>query len=156
MSNTTKKDQRSPRRPRRSTKAATVTKIPKPQPKVEEVPVLEQLPPELKRSVETALSTQKSATPLPATLADKINEQHIEKVLELTAQEDNRRYMDNLQRRRYRLIYLVLGVACFAVTAFFMVGEHTDLFKEIVKLFFVFVGGIGTGYALKSDFDKKK
>ena len=127
-----------------------------PQPKVEEVPVLDQLPTELKRSVETVLSTQKPVTPLPATLADKITEQHIEKVLELTAQEDTRRYMDTLQRRRYRLVYLILGIACFAILAFFMVGEHTELFEEIVKLFFVFTGGIGTGYALKSYFDKKK
>lgn len=156
MSNTTEKKQRSPRRSRRSTKVEKVTKIPKPQPKVEEVPVLEQLPPELKRSVETVLSTQKSATPLPSTLADKINEQHIEKVLELTAQEDTRRYMETLQRRRYRLIYMILGIICFAAMGFLMVGKHTELFKEIVKLFFVFTGGIGTGYALKSYFEKKK
>ncbi len=154
--NTTKKEQRSPRRPRRSSRVENVTKIPQPQPKVEAVPVLEQLPPELKKNVESALSTQKTETPLPSSLADKITEQHIEKILELTAQEDTRRYMETLQRRRYRLVYFILGMIGFGLLAVFTIGQHTDLFKEIVKLFFVFTGGIGAGYAFKGYFDKKK
>ena len=108
---------------------------------------LEGLPPELKTFI---MSMRGYSGPIPNPLASKINEDHIDKIIEASAKDDERRYKDMQQARKFHLIYFLAGIALFVFLTLFLVGKDTELFKEIVKLFIVFVGGIGAGYGIKS------
>ena len=91
---------------------------------------------------------------IPHPFASKLTESHIDKIIEISAKDDERRYDDTQQARKFTLVYILMGVALFVFLTLFLVGKDTELFKEIIKLFIIFVGGMGAGYGIKSRIDK--
>ena len=91
---------------------------------------------------------------IPHPFASKLTESHIDKIIEISAKDDERRYDDTQQARKFTLTYILLGISLFVFLALFLVGKDTELFKEIIKIFATFVGGMGAGYAIKSHMDK--
>ena len=110
-----------------------------------ETEIFEQLPSEIK----AVLSMQRfsSSTPHPFS---KITEHHIDKILEISAKDDEQKYKDTQQARKFHLLYFLLGILLFIFLTIFLVGKDIELFKEIVKLFIAFAGGLGLGYGISS------
>lgn len=113
---------------------------------------LKNAPPEVRKIM---MSMQRMSGPMPHPLSHKINEKHIDKILELAEKDDERTFADTSQSRRYMLAYLLLFSTLFVFCTVFLVGKDTELYKELIKLLAVFAGGLGSGFGIKSYMDKK-
>lgn len=117
-----------------------------------EAEFLKDAPPEVRKIM---MSMQRMSGPMPHPLSSKINEKHIDKILELAEKDDERAFGDTSQSRRYTFAYLALFSALFVFATVFLVGKDTELYKELLKLLAMFAGGLGSGFGIKSYMDKK-
>jgi len=128
------------------------------EPKTDEViaeGVFEKLPPEVKKVMEIGFSMQRFSGPVPPFLT-KINEAHISKILELAEKDDERAFADTQSSKRYILAYVLIFSVLFVFATVFLVGQNTELYKEMLKLLAMFLGGLGSGFGLKGYLDRKK
>jgi hypothetical protein len=88
-------------------------------------------------------------------LESKINEKHIDKILDIKGKYEDNIFRDTQSARKFHLIYILVAVALFIFLTLFLVSNDKDLFKEIIKLFIIFVGGFGAGYGIKSYKDNR-
>jgi hypothetical protein len=116
--------------------------------------ILEDMPPEIKKRF-LSISMGSISRSILSPFESKINEKHIDKIIELGEKDNERMYKDTQHSRKFRLIYFLIGVALFVFLTLFLVGKDTELFKEVIKLFVVFVGGMGAGYGIKHYVDNK-
>lgn len=117
--------------------------------------LLKSLPPEAKKVLEIGMSMQRFG-PTPNPIAKKINEKHIDKILDLTEKDEERSFKDAGESRKFTLIYILIFAALFVFSTVFLVGSDKDLYKEVIKLFAVFLGGLGSGFGIKSYMDRNK
>jgi hypothetical protein len=117
--------------------------------------LLKALPPEAKKVLEIGMSMHRFG-PLPNPLAEKINEKHIDKILEIAEKDDERSFKDAGESRKFTLIYILVFSALFVFSTIFLVGSDKELYKEVIKLFAVFLGGLGSGFGIKSYMDRTK
>lgn len=115
--------------------------------------ILSKLPPEARKVVEVGMSMQRFG-PMLNPLTEKINEKHIDKILEISAKDDERSFDDAAQSRKFTLLYVLIFVALFIFLTVFLVGTDKELYKEAIKLFAVFLGGFGGGFGIKSYMDR--
>lgn len=92
------------------------------------------------------------SSPIPG----KLNEQHIDKIIQNKENNDVRNSIERLHRRKFQLVYILIAVALFVFLTLFLVGKDTELYKDIIKLFIAFVGGMGAGYGIKKFSDQNK
>lgn len=116
---------------------------------------LKKLPPEARKVVEIGMSMHRFG-PIPNPLTEKLNEKHIDKILEISAKDDERTFDDAAQSRWFMLGYVIIFAALFIFLTIFLVGADKELYKEVVKLFAVFLGGFGGGFGVKSYMDREK
>jgi len=116
---------------------------------------LKNLPPEARKIVEFGMSMHRLG-PMPNPLTEKLTEQHIDKILEISARDDELSFKDAARSRWFTLIYVIIFVALFIFLTIFLVGADKELYKEAVKLFAVFLGGFGGGFGVKSYMDRNK
>jgi hypothetical protein len=117
--------------------------------------LIDKLPPEARKVVVTALSTQHRYGQYNP-ISEKITSEHIDKILDITEKEDDRDFKESQSVRRYFLVYLLIFVAIFVFLTVFLVGSETELYKELIKLLAVFAGGFGGGFGLKSHMNQDK
>lgn len=117
--------------------------------------LLKNLPPEAKKVLEIGMSMQRFG-PMPNPLAEKINEKHIDKILDITEKDEERSFKDAGESRKFTLIYVLVFAVLFVFATVFLVGSDKDLYKEVIKLFAVFFGGLGSGFGIKSYMDRNK
>ena len=122
---------------------------------VPESEFLKKLPPEARKVVEIGMSMHRFG-PMPNPLSDKLTERHIDKILEISARDDEWSFKDAAQSRKFTLAYFVIFVVLFIFLTIFLVEIDKDLYKETVKLFAVFLGGFGGGFGVKSYMDRSK
>lgn len=149
-SETGEKKSKNNKRPAKSDKASKGIEISKDEDVLNEDEIsedLEGLPPELKTFM---MSMRRYSGPIPNPFASKLNANHIDKIIEASAKDDERRYKNMQQARKFHLVYFLAGISLFVFLTLFLVGKDSELFKEIVKLFIVFAGGFGAGYGIKS------
>lgn len=120
----------------------------------EEPEFIEKLPPKLKKVMETFMSMDISRSSL-SPFDSKINEKHIDKILEIKEKYEDKIFKDTQQSRKFQLVYVLIGVSVFVFLTLLLVGKDTELFKEIIKIVVLFAGGLGTGYGIKTYKDKK-
>nr|VFJ43960.1 MAG: hypothetical protein BECKFM1743A_GA0114220_100135 [Candidatus Kentron sp. FM]VFJ50881.1 MAG: hypothetical protein BECKFM1743C_GA0114222_100905 [Candidatus Kentron sp. FM]VFK06381.1 MAG: hypothetical protein BECKFM1743B_GA0114221_100165 [Candidatus Kentron sp. FM] len=89
-------------------------------------------------------------------MTEKLNEKHIDRILELSAENEDRSFKEATQSRRFTLIYAIIFAGLFIFVTIFLVQADKDLYKEILKLFAVFLGGLGGGFGVKSYMDRGK
>ncbi len=114
--------------------------------------MLEELPPEVRKIVSMQVSSVLGSR--QNSIASKINESHIDKILDLTGKNDERSFSDNKESRKYHLIYTVVGAVVFIFLTIFLANNNAALYTEILKLMAVFAGGFGGGFGVKSYLDK--
>lgn len=117
--------------------------------------LLKGLPPEAKKVLEIGMSMQRFG-PMPNPLAEKINGKHIDKILDIAEKDEERSFKDAGESRKFTLIYVLVFAALFVFATVFLVGSDKDLYKEVIKLFAVFFGGLGSGFGIKSYMDRNK
>lgn len=117
---------------------------------------LENLPPEVKKIVQLGFSVQRSFSPEPNPLFEKINEGHIDRILDMGAKDDEYAFKESQSNKIYNLIYLIIAAAALIFTVVFLAGKNDALLSEIFKFGAVFLGGLGGGYGWKSYLDRKK
>lgn len=117
--------------------------------------LLKNLPPEAKKVLEVGMSMHRFG-PMPNPLTEKINERHIDKILEIAEKDDERSFEDAGAARKFTLIYVLVFAALFIFSTVFLVGSDKELYKEVIKLFAVFLGGLGSGFGIKSYMDRSK
>ena len=116
---------------------------------------LENLPPEVKRVVQATLSMQRISTPFGSPLQDKINEEHISKILEIVEKDDERTFADAQSARKYTLINTIIILGFFGFLTVFLVNKDVEVYRELLKLTVAFAGGLGSGFGLKGYLDRK-
>jgi hypothetical protein len=121
--------------------------------KSEEPEIIEKLPSKTKESIEAFMGSISGSFLSP--LESKINEKHIDRILEIKEKYDDNAFKDTQQSRKYHLIYILIAAFFFVFLTLFLVGKDVEIFKEIIKLLAIFCGGFGTGYGIKTYKDKK-
>ena len=114
------------------------------------------MPPDIKKVLEFSSMSMSKVAPMQNPLADKINEKHIDKILELAEKDDERSFKDAGETRKFTLIYIIIFVALFIFLTIFLVGSDKELYKEVIKLFAIFLGGFGSGFGIKSYMERNK
>jgi hypothetical protein len=84
------------------------------------------------------------------------NETHVTKILELAEKDDERAFADAQASKKYILGYVLIFSVLFIFATVFLVGQNTELYKEMLKLLAMFLGGLGSGFGLKGYLDRKK
>jgi hypothetical protein len=114
--------------------------------------MLENLPPEVKRIIQ--LTSSSYSGPFPSSNLPELNEKHIDKLLDISEKDDERRYKDAQRSRFFGLAYILIGVSVFIFLTLYLHGKTPDLYKLIIELFIVLAGGIGIGYGYKNKKEK--
>ncbi len=119
--------------------------------------LLNKLPADARKIVEVGMmSMHRFSGPMSNPITQKINEKHIDKILELSEKDDERAFKDASQARRYTLAYVIVFVLLFIFVTVFLVGSDKELYKEVIKLLAVYLGGLGSGFGIKSYIDRNK
>jgi len=116
--------------------------------------VIEELPPDVKRVVETGLSIQRFTGTMPNPILSKITPEHIDKILGISEKEEENDFKSSKAKRGYNLIYVILFISLFIFLTIYLVGDNTDLYQEIIKIMVAVIGGFGGGYGYKSYRDR--
>ena len=80
--------------------------------------------------------------PVRNPVLEKVTEDHITKVIELTGE-------DSKADRRYRMAYVLIGIAAFFLLTFYMLSVDKELYKQVVQLLVAVGGGFGAGYGYR-------
>jgi len=107
---------------------------------ISEPDLLKKLPPDARKIVEFGMmSMHKLSGPMPNPITQKLNEKHIDKILELSEKDDERAFKDATQSRRYTLVYIIVFALLFVFITVFLVGSDKELYKEVIKLLAVYL-----------------
>jgi hypothetical protein len=116
---------------------------------------LDSLPPEIKREIKTFLSMSRFSATSSSPILDKINQQHITKILESVDKDSERAFVDAQQARKYNLISICIFVAVFVFLTVFLVNKDVAVYQDILKILIIFGGGFGSGLGFKIYLDRK-
>lgn len=116
--------------------------------------VLDKLPPELKRAVES-FSLQAFTGPVFHPILKKITESHIDKVLDQTEKDSEREFKDRKSGRLFGLIYALIGAALFVFITIYLAGQDKELYRDLLTKVIIFFGGGGLGYGIKAYLDRE-
>jgi len=122
--------------------------------KIETAEILEDLPHEARKVIEFGMSMQRVSGRIPNPLLEKINEEHITKILELSRSEDEKSFEFAKQGRLFNLIFVIIFVALFIFLVTYLAKDNSELLKDIIKMVVAAIGGFGAGYGYKSTSNK--
>lgn len=141
--------------PKEKSKEIDVSKN-KEQAKAEQPEILDNLPPDIKKVVEMGFSMQRISGPMPNPIVSKLNENHIDRILDISEKEEENAYKDSQSNKAYNLVYFILAILLFVFLIIFLVKEDKELLVEILKIGIAIVGGFGGGFGYKTYLDRKK
>jgi hypothetical protein len=122
---------------------------------LKEPEVLKELPPGLRKAVES-FSLQAFSGPVFHPALAKINERHIDKVLDQADKDSERNFQDSQSSRKYRLIVTIIILIFLAGMTVFLVQADKELYKHVLNLLLPFLAGLAGGYGLKAYQDRDK
>ena len=121
-----------------------------------EAEIFKNLPKEAKMGLEIGMMSMQGFGKISNPILKKVTEEHITKILDISEKEDQRTHEDTKALRNLILILVVIFVALFVFLTVFLVGADKDLYRDIIKIFTAFIGGLGGGFGLKGYIDRKK
>ncbi|MBW4673276.1 MAG: hypothetical protein KME52_04425 [Desmonostoc geniculatum HA4340-LM1] len=89
-------------------------------------------------------------------ILNKINQQHITKILESVEKDSERAYLDTQEARKYNLAAIFIFVGVFVFLTVFLVNKDVAVYQDILKILIIFGGGFGSGLGFKIYLDRKK
>ncbi|MDZ8104852.1 MAG: hypothetical protein RM338_04400 [Nostoc sp. DedQUE12a] len=114
------------------------------------------LPPEIRKQITTVLSMGRFSASSISPILNKINQQHITKILESVEKDSERAYLDAQEARKYNLVAICIFVAVFVFLTVFLVNKDVAVYQDILRLLIIFGGGFGSGLGFKIYLDRKK
>ncbi|QLE56761.1 hypothetical protein [Nostoc sp. TCL26-01] len=116
---------------------------------------LNNLPPEVKSEIRAFLSMGRFSASSSSPILDKINQQHITKILESVEKDSERAFLDARETRKYNLIAICIFVAVFVFLTVYLVNKDIAVYQDILKILIIFGGGFGSGLGFKIYLDRK-
>jgi hypothetical protein len=116
---------------------------------------LQKLPGNVKRVIQMGFMMQRLPDSESNSFSDKLNEKHIDKILELNSKEEEFAYKDSQNNKIFNLIYIILIAGIFIFLTIYLSGTNSELYRDIIKIGAGFIGGIGGGFAYKTYLDRK-
>lgn len=110
---------------------------------------LEQLPKEQQKSFKSSISAVLSSTSNRHPLLEKVEPEHIHKILDYTHQDEQNSYKYACSNRFFRVGYVIIGLAFAAFLIIYLQPKDPQLFNDILKYVVGFLGGFGAGYGWK-------
>ena len=112
---------------------------------------LEDLPKEAQAVMKMVMSRSISAkSSLSNSLSDKINTEHISKMLDIAEQDNEREFEDTKLSRLYNLITLVIILIFLGFITVFLGNKDLSTYQDIIRILIIFGGGFGAGFGYKS------
>jgi len=124
--------------------------------KIQETEILDNLPPEVKKVVEMGISMQRISGPMPNPLLSKINEKHIDKILDIAQKEEDNSYKDAQSTKKYSLVYFIFIILFIAFLIYYLVDKDKSLLLTIIEKGLYVLGGFGGGYGFRAYLDNRK
>jgi hypothetical protein len=110
---------------------------------------IERIPEPIKGLISSVFASRQPVFP---PFMEKINEQHIDKVLDYSEKQDERDFTEAQSERRIAFIrFLVivgLFVFLFVFLTIYLVDRDKELYKDILKVALGALGGLAAGYGL--------
>ncbi|BAZ32330.1 hypothetical protein NIES4074_48320 [Cylindrospermum sp. NIES-4074] len=116
---------------------------------------LENLPPQMKREIRTILSMSRLSSPSSSPILEKINQQHITKILDSVEKDSERSFIDIREARIYNFIAVCIFVFVFVFLTVFLVNKDVVVYQDILRILIIFGGGFGSGLGFKTFLDRK-
>ncbi|HOK52269.1 MAG TPA: hypothetical protein PLF75_10295, partial [Bacteroidales bacterium] len=110
----------------------------------------------IKKIVEMGFSMQRVSGPFQNPLLSKINEKHIDKILELAEKEEANLFKDTQSSKRYGVFYFLTILLFIVFLIVFLIDRDKSMLLSIMEKAAYILGGFGGGYGLKSYLDNKK
>lgn len=115
--------------------------------------IIERLPEQegdMVKSMVLSMSGRIQETTHPAaSIAKKVTPSHISSFLTYSDKSDERKYKYSLKTKLYTFLYVMLGIGVFIFVTVFLAKEFPDLYTDILKIAFGFLGGLGIGIFIK-------
>lgn len=127
---------------------STQAKIPKDgNPETIDPEVIEGLPPEIKKVFEFGMLQMRSGPHNP--IMDKLEPQHIDKILSIAEKDEEHSDKQTTKRRRYNLVYVLLGISVFIFLIVYLIEIDKELLLKILAAITLFGAGFGGGYGYR-------
>lgn len=119
---------------------------------LEENPDLEDLPEEAQAFMKMVLSSRSisARSSLSNSLSDKINTEHISKMLDIAQQDNEREFEDIKLSKLYNLVTLIIILIFLGFITVFLGNKDLSTYQDIIRILIIFGGGFGAGYGYKS------
>lgn len=121
-----------------------------------EAEILDSLPPEAKKVMEMAISMQSISGRMPNPILSKLNEEHINKILDQSEKEEDNSFKDSQSNKLYNLIYFVLTIILIVFFVVYLADRDKDLLLNLADKALYILAGFGGGYGFKAFKDSKK
>jgi len=95
---------------------------------------LNELPPEIKKVVELGFSMQKISGSMANPILSKLNEKHIDRILDISEKEEDNAFIVTKLNKKYNLMYVTLFVIIFIFLTIFLAKDNKDIFLELIKI----------------------
>ena len=99
---------------------------------------------------------QRISGPMPNPLLSKINEKHIDKILDIAQKEDENSYKDAQSTKKYSLVYFIFIILFVTFLIYYLVDKDKSLLLSIIEKGLYVLGGFGGGYGFKAYLDNRK
>lgn len=116
---------------------------------------LKNLPPEAAKMIQLFMSRERIG-PMPNPIASKINEKHIDTILEHAERDEERQFKSSIHQKFFVGFIIVVFVGLFVFLTMWLSDSNRDLYMDIVKIVISFLGGLGSGYGIKAYRDRDK
>lgn len=117
--------------------------------------IVKDMPPEVRQTVRMAMMQTFSRGPAVHPLLEKFTAGHIDKVLDYSQEDDKNEFSLRRSNRYFNLSYVIIGLSVFIFLIVFLAPQNIDLLKDILKLLVAFIGGVGSGFGLKTYLEKR-
>ncbi|MEW6236486.1 MAG: hypothetical protein AB1656_13955 [Candidatus Omnitrophota bacterium] len=115
--------------------------------------IVKNLPPQIREFFLSITSSKQSAishTDVFANkLAEKMTEQHIDKILDSVREDNERQFRYANNQRNYNLIYVIISLLLFVFLTVYLVRDSAEIYYKILEIIALVFGGIGIGQLIK-------
>jgi hypothetical protein len=83
--------------------------------------------------------------PMHPAVYEKIDKDHIHKILDNAEKDDHRAFRYAKEGRLLKYGTFLIITIVFLLLTYFLVGTNTELYKDILEITILFAGGVGVG-----------
>lgn len=112
--------------------------------------LLEDLPEEALMKMVLSSGSISARSSFSNSLSDKINIEHISKMLDIAQQDNEREFEDIKLSKLYNLVTLIIILIFLGFITVFLGNKDLSTYQDIIRILIIFGGGFGAGYGYKS------